>query len=106
MVQPRLGCLICNKIRKTEKSMFNHLKNEHADTISGHLDIINSFSCEEGSTYWKKYIPQTANVNRAVKAFNNVVAAQEKFEAATNELNGSEEQEFLKLTGATKKPEA
>jgi hypothetical protein len=26
--------------------------------------------------------------------------------ADTNELNGSEEQKFLKLTGATKKPEA
>lgn len=40
----------------SEKGMFNHLKKEHADTISGHLDIIISFSCEEGRGFNTTFI--------------------------------------------------
>jgi hypothetical protein len=43
-------------------------------------------------------------VNKAVKAFQDAIAAQEKFDAAINELNDAEEQTFLRLTGANKKP--
>jgi hypothetical protein len=34
--------------------MFNHLKKEHAETMCGHLRIIDGFTCEEGSVCWNK----------------------------------------------------
>lgn len=55
----RFGCLICHKIRNTERGMFNHLIKKHTEIVSCHLHILDSFSCEEGSIYWKKYIAPT-----------------------------------------------
>jgi len=50
----KLLCLICHTVRKTEDGMFNHLKKEHAETMCGHLRIIDGFTCEEGSVCWNK----------------------------------------------------
>jgi hypothetical protein len=44
---------------------------------------------------------QLKKVNRAIRALEKVVLAQEKLEAAFNALNDAEEQEFLRITGVT-----
>jgi hypothetical protein len=49
-----LKCILCKKVRKTEQGMFNHLKKEHAETMRGHYNIVDNFSCEEGSELWKQ----------------------------------------------------
>ena len=52
----RLMCLICYAVRKTERGMFNHLQKEHGEIMRGHLNIIDGFTCEEGSVRWSKEI--------------------------------------------------
>ena len=47
---------------------------------------------------------QLKKVLRAVKAFNKVVDASDKFQDAINELNEAEEAEFTRLTGAKLEP--
>jgi hypothetical protein len=50
----KLMCILCKTVRKTEEGMFNHLKKAHAETMHGHLRIIDGFTCEEGSILWNK----------------------------------------------------
>jgi hypothetical protein len=55
----KLGCLLCHTVTKGEKTMLTHLVKHHEDTVSCHLNIVDNFSCEEGSDYWKKFIAPT-----------------------------------------------
>jgi hypothetical protein len=55
----RLGCLICHRVIKGEKTMEKHLLTVHGETVSCHLNIVDNFSCEEASEAWKKYIAPT-----------------------------------------------
>jgi hypothetical protein len=54
-------CQICHTVRKTEEGMFNHLMKKHAETMRGHLRIIDGFTCEEGSELWKQLTALNAN---------------------------------------------
>ena len=65
MTQLRLGCLICKSIKNTRVEMKKHLLKEHKDTMHGHLNIVDNFSCEEGSKYWEKFSFVTENISEA-----------------------------------------
>jgi hypothetical protein len=45
--------------------MKKHLLKEHKDTMHGHLNIVDNFSCEEGSKYWEKFSFVTENISEA-----------------------------------------
>lgn len=65
----QLGCLLCHEVTKGEKSMLKHLQKFHAENIEFQYNIVENFSCEEGSGYWKKLIVPTlqSNENKAIK---------------------------------------
>jgi hypothetical protein len=62
-----LKCTVCGANRPTEKTMYEHLKAEHAEQMRGHLNIVDNFSCEKDSELWHKM------ANGKIKPLNQTV---------------------------------